>query len=101
MCLENYGGKTEKEKQRRHMEGDIVGDTPGDMLLEGAILCQRKNVFEEQWPTGNIYHGRDITPGTAAARQHMPKQMKTLKKQEAVEENKQQGAAERNLYTLT
>ena len=83
------------------MEGDIVGDTPGDMLLEGAAPCQRNDVSEEQWPMGNTYQGRDIPPGTAAHRRPMAEQMKMLKKQGAVEENKKQGAAERNRYTLT
>lgn len=76
-----------------------MGDTPGDMLLEGAAPCQRKDASEELQPMGNTYQGRDI-PRDAAYRPPMPEQMKMLKKQGAVEENKQ-GAAERNLYRLT
>lgn len=83
------------------MEGDIVRDTPGDTVLEGAAPCQRKDVSEEWWPMGNTYRGRDIPPGTAAHRQPMPEQTKMLKKQGAVEENKKPGSAERNHYTLT
>jgi len=41
------GEKTEEEKQRRHREGDIVGDTSGDTLLEGAAPCKREDVPEE------------------------------------------------------
>lgn len=74
---------------------------PVDTLLEGADQCQRKDVSDEQQPTGNTYQGRDISPGTAAHRQPIPEQIKMLKKQGAVEENKKQQAAERNHYTLT
>ena len=55
MCLENCGGKTVEEKQRRHMEGDIVRNKPGDMLLEGVATCQQKGAFKEWWLTSNTY----------------------------------------------
>lgn len=46
-----------------------------------------------------IHTRAEIASGTAAQTQPLPEQIKTFKKQEAVEENKKQGVAEKDSHT--
>lgn len=93
-CEGENRGKETRETGGRHFEGCTWRHALGricSMQEEGSL---------RNYSPWAIHTRAETTPGTAAQRKSLPEQIKMFKKQEAVEENKKQGLAEKNSYTL-